>query len=603
MATGGATGLPRVPALYAVCYRDGGREDRLSTAGRDAHMPHRLTRHYVSVGGCQVHYRRAGSGPPVVVLHSTPRSSAGMLDVVAALAEEFTVFALDRPGYGQSDPLEGGPTAPSMADYADALMETLRALQIEHAVVLGRSTGALEAVELARRHPAMVAGLVLLNYPFVPTFYQDEGRSASEFLADFWPPIVPTWDGAHWLRLWAQLRDSGVYSPWFKRTNAARLQRRRMDGASAHAELMLWLSASAGYERAFGAVFSYDPEAALRGLSTPALFPFDMALPWAAQFRSVLGELGITEGVSDLPGEAAARDRALRAAVATFVQRRDSPGILEHPPPAGTPAREYSDLAGGQLHLRRSGGDGRPLVLIHDARRSSRSLLPLLRTLAGERPVIAPDLSGHGDSDALIAGAASIDDHAAALASLLDGLEVGEFDLCGVGLGAAVALQLARDRPRAGRLVLADYGLDTAAQRAESARRAPAAFTPVDDGSHLLAAWHFVRDSHLFWPWYEQSADGVRSAPLPDAAALHEETVDLFKLSAAADRLAFGAIAADAPDERVVSIAHPTLVLTRPEPRFEAFARAAQTRAGATVQPAEPTSAASLIAAFLRDDD
>ena len=56
--------------------------------------------------GRQVHYRRAGSGAPVLLLHQTPAFLVrAMLPLMRFLAPRFTVIAPDMPGYGASDRL------------------------------------------------------------------------------------------------------------------------------------------------------------------------------------------------------------------------------------------------------------------------------------------------------------------------------------------------------------------------------------------------------------------------------------------------------------------------------------------------------------------
>mgnify|MGYP001544958043 CR=1 FL=1 len=103
-----------------------------------------LKRGYLSVAGRQVHYRSAGHGPPVVMLHPSPLSSAAVLPMANALAEHFTVVALDTPGYGRSDPMpDRGET---LRDYAVYLAATLDALGLQRVCLYGAATGAQLAV-------------------------------------------------------------------------------------------------------------------------------------------------------------------------------------------------------------------------------------------------------------------------------------------------------------------------------------------------------------------------------------------------------------------------------------------------------------------------
>src|SRR5512147_2264507 len=95
-----------------------------------------VRRGYVDVPFGQVHYRVAGYGPPVVLLHDSPRSSAMHEELISALADEFTAIAIDTPGYGRSSPLPAEPR-PEIPDYAAALGAALDALGIGRCVVYG----------------------------------------------------------------------------------------------------------------------------------------------------------------------------------------------------------------------------------------------------------------------------------------------------------------------------------------------------------------------------------------------------------------------------------------------------------------------------------
>ncbi len=114
-----------------------------------------------AAGAGAVSYREAGAGPVLVLLHGIGSQSGSWVRQIEALAPRFRVVAWDAPGYGESDPLPGA--TPSAADYAAALAALLEALDIEHAVLVASSLGALVAGAFAARWQERVAGLVLLN--------------------------------------------------------------------------------------------------------------------------------------------------------------------------------------------------------------------------------------------------------------------------------------------------------------------------------------------------------------------------------------------------------------------------------------------------------
>ena len=86
-----------------------------------------LTRHMVTIDGRQtarqVHYRRQGQGPAVLLLHQSPQSSREFEPLMASWSENFTVIAPDTPGYGLSDPLPD--SAATMEDLALSVVEFL----------------------------------------------------------------------------------------------------------------------------------------------------------------------------------------------------------------------------------------------------------------------------------------------------------------------------------------------------------------------------------------------------------------------------------------------------------------------------------------------
>ena len=118
-----------------------------------------------------------------------------------------------------------------------------------------------------------------------------------------------------------------------------------------------------------------------------------------------------------------------------------------------------------RIHVRSAAAAATPLLLLHGFTGSGRDWTEVGAGLA-DRPLIAPDLPGHGDTTV---PPASFDAVVDSLVSALDGMGTGSFDLLGYSMGGRLALALALAYPdRVRRLVLesASPGLPTAAERA-----------------------------------------------------------------------------------------------------------------------------------------
>lgn len=112
------------------------------------------------IGALDVAYRRAGQGPPIVLVHGGGDDSKGWQPQITGLADEFTVVAWDEPGAGSSS---DAPEGFGLADYADCLAALIFSLGFDRVHVAGISWGGTVVLELWRRHPALVASLILLN--------------------------------------------------------------------------------------------------------------------------------------------------------------------------------------------------------------------------------------------------------------------------------------------------------------------------------------------------------------------------------------------------------------------------------------------------------
>jgi pimeloyl-ACP methyl ester carboxylesterase len=121
-----------------------------------------MRRERVTVDGVRISYLRGGEGPPVVLLHGGGLDAATVSwrDVAPALIDEFTVFAPDWPGYGESDPA-GGEV--STTRYVDVLGGFLDALGLERVTLAGVSLGGGVAIGYALGDPDRVERLVAVD--------------------------------------------------------------------------------------------------------------------------------------------------------------------------------------------------------------------------------------------------------------------------------------------------------------------------------------------------------------------------------------------------------------------------------------------------------
>lgn len=99
--------------------------------------------------------------PPLVLLHAFPLDSRMFDGIRAAVAGRTRLLTPDLRGFGAGGPL--GDRAPDLTVFADDVVADLDAAGIERAVVGGVSMGGYVALNLLRRHPDRVAGLVLAD--------------------------------------------------------------------------------------------------------------------------------------------------------------------------------------------------------------------------------------------------------------------------------------------------------------------------------------------------------------------------------------------------------------------------------------------------------
>ena len=102
---------------------------------------------FIALADGRIHAVVRGSGPDLVLIHGANGNARDFtLDLVGRMAQDFRVIALDRPGFGYSDPF-GGPEDPR--EQARILRAAATELGVRKPIVLGHSYGGAVALAWA----------------------------------------------------------------------------------------------------------------------------------------------------------------------------------------------------------------------------------------------------------------------------------------------------------------------------------------------------------------------------------------------------------------------------------------------------------------------
>jgi len=172
-------------------YRDGDRSllalmacGQASAVAEPAKPAPVTTGAVVLSDGARLYYEECGAGAAinVVLLHDGLLHAVTWDEVWAPLCAKYHVVRYDRRGYGRSDPARA-PFSPE-----DDLLQVLRRVRMDRAIVVGNSSGAGLALDFALARPAMVEGLFLVG-PVVhgmpsSAYFLERGARANAPLAN-----------------------------------------------------------------------------------------------------------------------------------------------------------------------------------------------------------------------------------------------------------------------------------------------------------------------------------------------------------------------------------------------------------------------------------
>lgn len=166
------------------------------------------------VADTTIFYRQSGSGPPLLLLHGWGASSIYWLQTLHDLSSNYTCYAIEMPGYGDTPPLTRAINVEVMSEIIIAFAD---ALHIDGFFLNGHSLGGAVAAYIASHYPHRVQRLILTCFSSFATDMEQSLASnlyyQSEVVLTMWRPWLMMW--RPWLMAWqcwlAEAADTTKY--------------------------------------------------------------------------------------------------------------------------------------------------------------------------------------------------------------------------------------------------------------------------------------------------------------------------------------------------------------------------------------------------------
>lgn len=122
-----------------------------------------------SLDDVMIHYRKAGTGPPLLLIHGYPQNHVMWHKVAPTLAEHFTVVCPDLRGYGESGKPPGAPDHSNYSKRRMALdlVQLMSHLGFEQFRVAGHDRGGRVTHRMCLDHPDRVLRASVMD--IIPT--------------------------------------------------------------------------------------------------------------------------------------------------------------------------------------------------------------------------------------------------------------------------------------------------------------------------------------------------------------------------------------------------------------------------------------------------
>ncbi len=118
---------------------------------------------FITIDGTNVHYRKTGQGPVVLLMHGVTSSLHTWEHWQKVLSKDFTVITLDVPAFGLTGPM--GNDDYTLVNYISFLNKFRIALKIDKMSIVGNSFGGLLASNYTLNYPEVIEKLIICDAP------------------------------------------------------------------------------------------------------------------------------------------------------------------------------------------------------------------------------------------------------------------------------------------------------------------------------------------------------------------------------------------------------------------------------------------------------
>ena len=165
-----------------------------------------------------------------------------------------------------------------------------------------------------------------------------------------------------------------------------------------------------------------------------------------------------------------------------------------------------------------------PLFCLHSAGGSSKTIKFLTESIDKKIDICSIDLPGHGESDKKLIQTNCVKAHTDIISQIIEHENFNELMIMAFQTSCASALDAAKNiAVDMKKIILIEPWILGDQEVSDYIDNGIPLIKPDWSGGHLQSYWHMVRDSRLFWPWYNRTISGIIEGT-PD---LEEKQLDI----------------------------------------------------------------------------